>query len=93
MTLPLIFDLCEPRQDILNGRIADSEYAANLANVLTGKASSDYLDPQKFFANTYPTAGLKQLLANVCGRLSGMARAFRPYSAWTRLTAAARPTA
>jgi hypothetical protein len=71
LTLPLIFDLCEPRADILKGSIADSEYAANLANVLTGRATPDYLEPDRFFSNTYPTAGLKQLLANVCGRLSG----------------------
>ncbi|MHA6731232.1 ATP-binding protein [Devosia sp. A369] len=71
MGIPTVFDLCEPRADILGGGIADSEYAANLANVLTGKASQDYLDPDLFFSNSYPTVGLKQLLTNVCGRLSG----------------------
>lgn len=69
--LPLIYDLCEPRSDILRGGIADSEYAANLANVLTGRASPDYLEAARFFSNTYPTSGLKELLTNVCGRLSG----------------------
>jgi predicted AAA+ superfamily ATPase len=71
MTLPNIFDLCKPREDVEKGSISDSDYAANLANVLTGRASRDYTDPPTFFANTYPTEGLKELLVNVCGRLSG----------------------
>lgn len=71
MTLPSIFDLCTPRDDVVKGTIADSDYAANLANVLTGRASRDYTDAPTFFTNTYPTEGLKELLANVCGRLSG----------------------
>lgn len=66
-----IFDLCKPRDDVVNGTIADSDYAANLANVLTGRASRDYTDAPTFFTNTYPTEGLKELLVNVCGRLSG----------------------
>ncbi|HWK64286.1 MAG TPA: DUF499 domain-containing protein [Rhizobiaceae bacterium] len=71
MALPDIFDLCKPREDVANGAIADSDYAANLANVLTGRASRDYTDAPTFFTNTYPTEGLKELLVNVCGRLSG----------------------
>jgi len=66
-----IFDLCKPREDVATGSIAESDYAANLANVLNGRASRDYLDAPTFFVNTYPTEGLKELLANVCGRLSG----------------------
>jgi predicted AAA+ superfamily ATPase len=71
MTVPSIFNLCKPRDDVAKGTISDSDYAANLANVLTGRASHDYTDPQTFFTNTYPTEGLKELLVNVCGRLSG----------------------
>ena len=71
MALPTIFDLCKPRDDVANGTIADSDYAANLANVLNGSASRDYTDAPTFFANTYPTEGLKELLINVCVRLSG----------------------
>ena len=39
-----------------------------------------YADPTRFFSNTYPTRGLKDLLLNVCGRLSkgqGVASIFR----------------
>lgn len=71
MSLPNIFDLCRPRDDVAKGTIADSDYAANLANVLTGRASRDYTDAPTFFTNTYPTEGLKELLVNACGRLSG----------------------
>jgi predicted AAA+ superfamily ATPase len=71
MSLPTVFDLCTPRDDVLDGTITDSDFAANLARVLRGDATPDYLDPKRFFANTYPTEGLKGLLANVCGRLSG----------------------
>ena len=71
MTVPSIFDLCKPRDDVAKGTISDSDYAANLANVLTGRASRDYTDAPTFFTNTYPTEGLKELLVNVCGRLSG----------------------
>jgi predicted AAA+ superfamily ATPase len=42
-----------------------------LAQVLRGDAPADYQDPVKFFANTHPTRGLKDLLWNVCLRLSG----------------------
>ena len=31
----------------------------------------EYGDPTRFFANTYPTQGLRDLLMNVCSRLSG----------------------
>lgn len=71
MVLPSIFELCQPRADVMAGTVAESDYAANLANVLNGRASRDYTDAPTFFTNTYPTEGLKELLVNVCGRLSG----------------------
>ena len=71
MTIPTIFDICSPRPDVLDGTVADADFAADLALVLTGKASPAYREPGLFFANTFPTRGLKDLLANVCRRLSG----------------------
>ena len=71
MTVPTIFDTCRPRSDVLAGTVPEADFAAALAQVIVGKGSADYLDPARFFANTYPTRGLKNLLANVCGRLSG----------------------
>ena len=74
MPVPTVFDLCTPRPDILQGRVTEAEFAADLARVLAdegGTGYADYADPARFFANTYPTRGLKDLLANVCRRLSG----------------------
>ena len=70
VTIPTIFDACRPRPDVLDGAVADADFAADLAQVLTGQASDAYRDPVRFFANTWPTRGLKQLLANVCRRLA-----------------------
>ena len=68
---PTIFDICQPREDVLAGRVADADFAADLASVIAGTASAEYSDPARFFANTYPTRGLRDLLANVCARLRG----------------------
>ena len=65
-----IFDVCEPRADVLAGAV-ESDFAADLARVVRGEATDEYADPAQFFARTYPTAGLRDLLANVCRRLSG----------------------
>ena len=66
MTVPTIFETCRPRRGILAGAITESDFAADLASVVSGRAGSDYLDPVRFFADTYPTRGLKNLLAIVC---------------------------
>lgn len=71
MSLPTVFETCTPRQDVLDGSISGNDFAANLSRVLRGDATPDYKDPKQFFANTYPTAGLKELLTNVCRRLCG----------------------
>jgi hypothetical protein len=79
-TLPLIFAACKPKEDVRAGTMADAEFAADLSMVLRGSAPPEYLKPSLFFANTYPTRGLKNLLANVCSRLShgtGVASIFR----------------
>jgi hypothetical protein len=77
---PTIFSVCKPKQDVLLGTMADAEFAADLAQVLRGTAPAQYANPNRFFSNTYPTRGLKDLLSNVCGRLSqgkGVASIFR----------------
>src|SRR5690606_2133772 len=56
----------------LAGTSSDSDFAADLSHVVRGSGGPvEYSDPVRFFANTYPTRGLKSLLANVCTRLSG----------------------
>ena len=69
--VPNVFSACKPKEDVLQGAMADAEFAADLAQVLRGNAPAQYADPARFFSNTYPTRGLKDLLSNVCGRLSG----------------------
>jgi len=71
MSLPTIYDACTPRADVLQGTLVESEFAADLAQVLKKTAPADYQDPVKFFANTHPTRGLKNLLAQVCHSLRG----------------------
>ena len=68
--LASLFDICTPRKDVLGG-IAESDFAADLAQVLRGSAPREYQDPALFFANTHPTRGLRNLLSNVCLRLKG----------------------
>ena len=71
MTIPTIFETCRPRADVLKGAITEADFAADLAQVINSSGNVEYLDPARFFANTYPTRGLKNLLANVCRRLAG----------------------
>ena len=70
MTIPTIFETCRPRADVLRGAITEADFAADLAQVIVDKGNEEYLDPGRFFANTYLTRGLKNLLANVCRRLA-----------------------
>ncbi|MEO6163720.1 MAG: hypothetical protein ABIP88_06250, partial [Candidatus Binatia bacterium] len=71
MNLPTVFDTCVPREDVLKGTIAEADFAADLAKVIRGNASEDYQNPERFFAHTYPTVGLQNLLRNVLARLTG----------------------
>lgn len=66
-----LFESCEPRADVLAGRVAEAEFAADLAQVVRGDAPEDYRDPERFFADTHPTRGLGNVLQAVLGRLSG----------------------
>ncbi len=73
-----VLETCKPRQDIISGSFNPEVFTANLNEVIeyyqAGAARVDtvYTDAEQFFAEaTYPTASLKQLLADVFGRLSG----------------------
>ncbi len=62
MSVPTIFDLCTPRTDVLAGTSSDSDFAADLSHVIRGTGGPvEYSDPVRFFANTFPTRGLKGL--------------------------------
>ncbi|GIW55575.1 MAG: hypothetical protein KatS3mg082_1979 [Nitrospiraceae bacterium] len=72
-----IFETCQPRDEVLRGELREQQFAASLTKVLRGTADDVYGDPSTFFANTYPTSGLKSLLSEGLGRLTG----FNPTSA------------
>jgi Protein of unknown function (DUF499) len=64
-------ETCEPRRDVLSGGLADNHFAAQLDQVVRNpEAYPVYGDPGEFFALTFPTSGLKRLLARTFGRLS-----------------------
>ncbi len=66
-----IFEGTRPRADVLSGELRGELFAANLGAVVRGDAEDVYQDPTAFFANTFPTAGLKSLLAEAFGRIAG----------------------
>ena len=70
MTPPTIYELCRPRADVLEGRIRDQDFAADLSQVLKGTAPDLYKNPALFFANTHPTRGLRDLFLAVVDRLT-----------------------
>jgi hypothetical protein len=66
--IPTIFDCCRPREDVLAASLSD--YAADLRSVVAERRDDDYSDPERFFANTFPTEGLRRLLEAAGRRLS-----------------------
>jgi predicted AAA+ superfamily ATPase len=71
MPLPTVFDTCVPKPEVLAGELPDAIFAADLWAVVTGNAHQDYLDPNRFFAGTYPTDNLKVLVKDIVERLAG----------------------
>ncbi len=62
---------CTPREDVLAGELTDQHFAAQLDAVVRDPDSYPvYGDADAFFALTYPTSGLQELLRRVFGRLS-----------------------
>lgn len=74
-----VFDTCVPRSEVLKGELRDEMFAARLKDVIEGTADDIYGKPRRFFENTYPTAGLKTLVHEVCGRLSGKKATNSPF--------------
>jgi predicted AAA+ superfamily ATPase len=67
-------DACTPRSDVLTGGLEDKHFAAQLDQVVTGAAGYEaYADAEQFFALTYPTRGLRDLLASTFSRLNSPA--------------------
>lgn len=66
-----VFSNCVPRRDVLQGDLRQDMFAARLTSVINRSADPIYGDPARFFENTYITQGLRVLLREVFGRLSG----------------------
>lgn len=76
--MQLVFDTCTPRPEVLQGQLTEDIFAARLKDVLDGTAAPVYQNPTTFFENTYPTAGLRLLLTEALGRLTGARPASSP---------------
>ena len=66
-----IFDTCTPRPDVLTGTLTEDQFAAKLSNVVANTGADVYRFPDQFFASTYPTIGMRTLIEDCFGRLTG----------------------
>lgn len=64
-------EVIEPHRDVAQGRYQQAEFAADLSQVVAGKAEPEYQDPKEFFARTYLTEGMRLLLTSAVKRLAG----------------------
>jgi len=64
-------EIAEPRDDVCKGTFQQAEFAADISAVRKKTASKEYTDPEAFFAMTYITAGMKELIKSVLKRISG----------------------
>jgi predicted AAA+ superfamily ATPase len=71
--LPSIFNTCIPRAEIQAGELSVDLFAAKIRPVVEGTAPLVYKNANTFFANTFPTDGIKTLIREVFGRLTGAA--------------------
>ena len=65
------FRVVTPHMDIKQGRLDESVFAANLAEVALGNGREIYSNPGVFFSKTYFTAGLKNVAKTVLKGLNG----------------------
>ncbi len=63
----------KPRDEVATGNFQSSEFAADLYKVARDPASTsaEYANPAQFFARTYLTEGLRDLIGRAVRRLSG----------------------
>lgn len=64
-------ELAVPHRDVLEGTFQQSEFAADITAVNTGKASREYQDAVAFYERTFITEGMALLLTQVAQRLVG----------------------
>ena len=64
-------EVAVPHQDVLEGTFQQSEFAADITAVYSGKATKEYQDASAFFDRTFITDGMRLLLTQVAQRLVG----------------------
>jgi predicted AAA+ superfamily ATPase len=64
-------EVISPHADVASGQFEQAEFAADLHEVASGTADHEYQDPTAFFARTFLTEGLTDLLVGAARRLSG----------------------
>jgi predicted AAA+ superfamily ATPase len=65
-------EILAPHDDVATGNFQAAEFAADLYKVAaTDDAGKDYAEPVQFFARTYLTEGLRDLIARAMRRLAG----------------------
>lgn len=64
-------EIAVPHPDVLEGTFQQSEFAADITAVHTGKATREYQDAAAFFERTFITEGMHLLLTSVARRLNG----------------------
>lgn len=64
-------EIAVPHPDVLEGTFQQSEFAADITAVRTGKAGREYGDAEAFYQRTFITEGMRLLLTQVAQRLNG----------------------
>ncbi|MCZ7618403.1 MAG: ATP-binding protein [Myxococcota bacterium] len=64
-------EIVVPHRDVLEGTFQQSEFAADIAAVHSGKATREYQEAPAFFERTFITEGMRLLLTQVAHRLAG----------------------
>jgi predicted AAA+ superfamily ATPase len=64
-------EVAVPHPDVLEGTFQQSEFAADITAVHTGRATREYQDAEAFFQRTFITEGMGLLLRSVAKRLNG----------------------
>ncbi len=63
-------EVAVPHRDVLEGTFQQSEFAADITAVHSGKATREYQDAVAFFDRTFITEGMRLLLTQVAQRLT-----------------------
>jgi predicted AAA+ superfamily ATPase len=64
-------EIAIPHKDVLEGTLMQSEFAADISAVHSGRATAEYQDAAAFYERTFITEGMRLLLTQVAQRLAG----------------------